>query len=72
MTAKELKSIVYSNPKPKSWREGQFVFNIVDKLYGVARVAQFQYRVDCFYNDDKIDEFLEVCAKILTESQEIS
>jgi hypothetical protein len=72
MTAKELRSIVYSNPKPKSWREGQFVFNVVDSLYGVARIAQFEYGVDCFYNDDKIDEFLEVCAKILTESQEIS
>ena len=72
MTAKELRSIVYSNPKPKSWREGQFVFNIVDRLYGVARVAQFEYGIDCFFRDDKIDDFLEVCAQILTKNGEIS
>lgn len=69
MTAKELSSIVYSNTKPKSWREGQFVFNVVDSLYGVAREAQFAHRVDCFFRDDKIEEFLEVCAKILTDRQ---
>lgn len=67
MTAKELRDIVYSNPKPKDWREGQFVFNRVDYLYGVARIAQFEYRVDCFFRDDKIDDFLDVCAKIITE-----
>lgn len=71
MTASELRREVYSNPKPKAWREGQFVFNRVDAIYGVAREAQFVHRVDCFFRDDKIDEFLEVCAKILTERQNI-
>ena len=69
MTTRELKSQIYSRPKPKNWRNGQFVFNVVDSLYGVARIAQYQYRVDCFYRDDKIDEFIEVCAKILTENE---
>lgn len=67
MTAQELKKVVYSNPKPKAWRDGQFVFNTIDRTYGVAREAQFEYRVDCFFRDDKIDDFLEVCAKILTD-----
>lgn len=65
MTAKELKSIVYSNPRPKAWREGQFVFNVIDRLYGVARAVQFEDRVDCFFRDDKIDEFIEKCAERL-------
>ena len=67
MTAQELKKVVYSNPKPKAWREGQFVFNTIDRIYGVAREAQFEYHVDCFFRDDKIDDFLDVCAKILTD-----
>lgn len=65
MTAKELRSIVYSNPKPKSWREGQFVFNYIDANYGVARAVQFEDRVDCFFRDDKIDDFIEKCAERL-------
>lgn len=58
MTVQELKNEVYSYEKPKNWREGQFVFNMVDELYGVARTVQFVLGVDCFYNDDKIEEFL--------------
>jgi hypothetical protein len=45
---------------------------MVDSLYGVARIAQFECRVDCFFRDDKIDEFLEVCAQILTKNEENS
>lgn len=67
ITVEEMKSEIYSHEKPKDWREGQFVFNMVDELYGVARIAQFHYNVDCFYHDDKIDEFIEVSCKILNE-----
>ena len=58
ITLEELRKEIYSHEKPKDWREGQFVFNMVDKLYGVARIVQFNHGVDCFYNDDKIEEFL--------------
>ena len=45
---------------PKSWRLGQKVFNAVESLYGnVAREVQFRDGVDCFYDDSKVDEFLE-------------
>lgn len=54
-----IKQEIYSVPIPPNWREGQFVFNRVDKLYGVARAIQFIDKVDCFYDDSKIDEFIE-------------
>lgn len=47
--------------KPKEWRDGQFVFNYIDEVYGVARYVQFSEGVDCFYNDAKIDEFIDRC-----------
>lgn len=60
-TLKELKSVIYDVPIPEYWREGQFVFNRVEQLFGsIARKVQFEDSVDCFYNDDRIDEFL-VC-----------
>ena len=57
ITFDEMKCEIYSHEKPKNWREGQFVFNMVDELYGVARIVQYHY-VDCFYNDEKIEEFI--------------
>lgn len=44
---------------PKSWRKGQSVFNVVDVKYGVARKVQFSDNIDCFYDDNQIDPFLE-------------
>lgn len=46
---------------PKEWRKGQAVFNVVDQVYGVARRVQLSYGIDCFYHDNKIDEFLQAC-----------
>lgn len=71
MTAEELKQEIYDwiPNKSKNWREGQAVFNYVDKVYGVARIAQFKHGVDCFYWDDNTDEFIEKCAEIITELQ---
>ena len=61
LTLKELKNDIYSVPIPSNWREGQFVFNRVEELYGrVAREVQFEDKVDCFYRDEEIDNFL-VC-----------
>ena len=65
MTLEELKKEIYSVPQPPYWRKGQFVFNYIDKIYDVARDVQFKDNVDCFYNDDKIDEFLECVIKRL-------
>ena len=44
---------------PKSWRKGQSVFNVIDENWGVAREVQFVDGVDCFYNDDAIQEFID-------------
>lgn len=65
MTLEELKKEIYSVPQPPYWRKGQFVFNYIDQIYGIARDVQFKDNVDCFYNDDKIDAFLECVIKRL-------
>lgn len=47
---------------PSNWRKGQKVFNVIDALYGdVARQVQFINGVDCFYDDSKIDAFIDQC-----------
>ncbi len=51
--------------KPKEWRDGQFVFNYIDKYYGVARMVQFKDNIDCFYDDKYIDSFIEHCANYI-------
>ena len=44
---------------PKNWRKGQKVFNCIESLYGsVAREVQFVDGIDCFYNDNAIDDFI--------------
>jgi hypothetical protein len=45
-------------------RKGQAIFNYVDEKYGVAREAQFVHKIDCFYLDEKIEEFIR-CAYII-------
>lgn len=49
--------------KPRKWRDGQFVFNYIDCIYGVARDVQYKDGVDCFYDDTQIDEFIKMSAK---------
>ena len=54
--------------KPKDWRKGQFVFNHIEENYGdVAREVQFIDKIDCFYDDDKIEEFIEACYERLKD-----
>lgn len=67
MTVQELKDEVYSYSKPEEWRDGQFVFNAIDQLYGVARTLQFNYGIDCFYNDDKIEDFFIKSTEVINE-----
>lgn len=54
------------------WRLGQSVFNLLDTAqYGhLSRIVQMDYGIDCFYDDDKIDEFIEraECVRILQGS----
>lgn len=60
MTMEELRNQIFSVPIPKNWRKGQFVFNRVEELFGeVARTVQFIDHIDCFYDDTKIDRFLD-------------
>ena len=61
MTLEEFKNSIYSIEKPSHWREGQFVFNTIDKLYKVARKVQFENNIDCFYDDSKINQFIVAC-----------
>lgn len=60
MTYEDLYNEVYSamEDKPNNWRKGQFVFNYIDQKYKVARAVQFVDGVDCFYNDDAIEQFI--------------
>lgn len=59
----KLKELIYSYEKPKNWREGQFVFNIASKILGngITRQVQFDAGIDCFYDDTKIDDFINAC-----------
>ena len=68
MTPKELHDEIYAwmPEKPKNWREGQAVFNYVDEVYGVARLVQFEDRIDCFYDDAQIDAFIIKSAEYIT------
>lgn len=66
MDYKDLKErVVYhlKYNKPRKWRDGQFVFNYIDCIYGVARDVQYKDGVDCFYDDTQIDEFIKMSAK---------
>ena len=65
MTAEELKQEITSNKFPASWRKGQSVFNYIDRVYGVARKVQFEDNIDCFYNDDSIDDFINASIKYI-------
>lgn len=58
--------------KPHDWRLGQAVFNYIDdKYYPLSREIQFKHRVDCFYDDSQIDEFLSVAFDLLSASNSI-
>lgn len=68
MTVEELKKEVMTKSinKPKSWRLGQFIFNYIDEKYGVSRIVQFNDKVDCFYDDKNIDNFLFHAVKYIS------
>jgi hypothetical protein len=43
-------------------RFGQAVFNCTDQ--NIARLVQFDYGIDCFYDDEQIDKFLDKCYEL--------
>lgn len=53
-------------------RYGQSIFNDIDLRYGIARTAQFEKGVDCFYDDTKVDEFLDTCYAIYSSMQSLN
>lgn len=59
-TFEEFKTEVldYASKRPKEWRFGQAVFNYIDEHYHVARRVQFIDKVDCFHNNDNVDQFI--------------
>lgn len=61
LTFEDFKSEVLSamDSKPEHFRKGQFVFNYIELKYGVGRSVQKIDGVDCFHDDNKIDEFIE-------------
>ena len=68
MTLEEFKNSIYSIEKTPHWREGQFVFNTIDSLYGVARTVQFNDKIDCFYDNSKINQFINACYNRLNKN----
>lgn len=52
---------------PSNWRKGQKVFNAAEECLleltnrNIARDVQFEDNVDCFYDDNAIDDFLNHC-----------
>ena len=69
MTKKEFVAEVVSSAekhrkKYPCLRKGQAIFNYVDENYGpVARQVQFEDGIDCFYDDSRINAFLDACFK---------
>ena len=51
-------------------RYRQSDFNIVDQCIGLARTVQFCDGIDCFYDDEKIDAFIEKVIDRMEEHEE--
>lgn len=62
ITQEEFICAVYEaiNNRPTCWRKGQACFNFIESKYHVGRIVQFDRHVDCFYNDNAIDEFVQL------------
>ena len=53
----EVKIIKYNQPY---LRKGQIIFNLALEYFKVSVYTLINSKVDCFKNDDKIEEFLKV------------
>lgn len=56
--------------RPKKWRPGQAVFNYIEQFYGVARYVQFEKGIDCFYNNSKINDFINASYEAINDNIE--
>lgn len=72
MTKEELLSKIKPSKRPEHLRKGQYIFNQIDQHFqipeqfnfkncSIARQVQFIDKIDCFYDDSKIDEFIDAC-----------
>ena len=72
MTKEELLSKIKPSKRPEHLRKGQYIFNWIDQHFqipeqfnfkncSIARQVQFIDKIDCFYDDSKIDEFIDAC-----------
>lgn len=59
MTFKQLKKEITSNPDFKKHNnKGQFVFNYIEQNYKVGKIIINEELIDCYYNDNLIDDFI--------------
>ena len=65
-TPERIRTEIYSHSWNRILREGQFVFNTAHRLYPDA-VGGIIDKVDCYYQDYKIDEFINELCKWLNE-----
>lgn len=70
-TLEEFKQEIFKamSRKPSFYRNGQFVFNHIEFEYGVADAVRIEDGVDCFYDDSKIDDFIECSYKRLNSEE---
>ena len=64
MTFEEFNEMIKRDikPLPNNWRYGQKVFNYIDANFPyLARDVQMIDGVDCFYDDNVVDEFI-ICS----------
>lgn len=62
---KEIQEAIYA--RPEHIRAGQAAFNYVNNTFGdVAQISQHKDGIDCFYDDSKIDAFIDNCYKIIS------
>lgn len=55
-----------SDQYPRYMRIGQRIFNAIEDLYGIAYKVRDTSGIDCFYDDDKVDAFIDATWKELT------
>ena len=74
LTKEEFNAIIDAEIKqmPDKWRDGQKVFNAIDRKFGVARIVQFQRGLDCFYDNSKIEEFKNEAYNVMVSEQKKS
>lgn len=56
-----------ANNRPEQWRFGQAVFNYAYDMYKMETNKLRGTNYDCFYNDSKVEIFLEKLEELLAE-----